>query len=342
MQKKIRSTRGSILIVALSVVMVGACASEEQDQGGGPTESEPVSIRFQLAWTASANAMEYIVADAMGFYEEEGLDVEVIESQDPTAAVGLVGSGEREMGVSYPPDIFLAAAEGVPVRGVWAQYQVNPLGIVSLSSTGIAGPADLAGKTIGLTPLPIDQLLFDVVLAEAGLTRGDMEVVDPGFNGGTLVGEGTLDGASGVPWFEVVGLRVAGEEPELLQYRDHGGLDFPFQTVIAHGDFADENPEAVAAFIRATIRAHEYAVENPGEAVDLVMGAYPQLDRAAQETMWREIIPLAESELTGEHNLGYLNIDQLQALADFLGEGGLLAEEVDAGAVFTNEFQPSD
>jgi putative hydroxymethylpyrimidine transport system substrate-binding protein len=336
-----------------AVALVAGCGGDDDDEAApAPAETqaeaeqpkEPVRIRYQLVWTASANATPVIVAERRGFYEEEGLDVEIRESQDPTAAIPLVGEGESQMGASYPPDIMLAAAKDVPVVAVQAQYQSNPLGIVSLEDgANIQTPEDMVGKRIGVTALPMDRAQFDVMLENAGIAKDDVEVVDPGFNGGTLVGEGRLDGASAVPWFEVVALKAAGEKPTLMEYRTNGGeIDFPFIVTMANADWAEDNADAIRAFVRATIRGHEYAVANPDEAVDLVVEAFPNLDRNVQEIMWQEVIPLTTSDLTEEQNIGYLDMEQLQGLEDFLSEHGLLERDVDVESIFTNEYQPSE
>jgi ABC-type nitrate/sulfonate/bicarbonate transport system substrate-binding protein len=111
---------------------------------------------------------------------------------------------------------------------------------------------------------------------------------------------------------------------------------------MANADWAEDNADAIRAFVRATIRGHEYAVANPDEAVDLVVEAFPNLDRNVQEIMWQEVIPLTTSDLTEEQNIGYLDMEQLQGLEDFLSEHGLLERDVDVESIFTNEYQPSE
>lgn len=342
------------LVAALALAAAGCGGGGEEAappaDEGAVTEEEATSpeeltpVKFQLVWTASANALPFIVAKGKGFYEEEGLDLEIFEAQDPTTVLPLVAEGERQIGVSYPPDIMIGASKGLPVVGIWAQYQVNPLGIVSLEDgANIRLPQDLIGKRIGVTTLPMDRAQFAAMLQTNGIEESQVEVVDPGFNGGTLVGEGKLDGASAVPWFETVGLKVAGENPVLMEYRSNGGqIDFPFIVALANQEFAEQNPDAVRAFVRASIRGHEHAVANPDEAIDILMEQYPQLDREVQEIMWQEVIPLAESELTREHDVGYFDMEQLARLADFLSKNGLLDEPVSAEDVFTNKYQPSD
>lgn len=306
-----------------------------------PTQAQDkTTIQYQQAFAPSAADLPLYTAQAKGFFEEEGIEVTIRSSQDAANAVTLVGIGDADIGISYPPDILLAHAKGIPVMGIWAKYQINPMGIVSLEDeANIATPADLKGKRIGLTPLPIDQTLFDAVLDNAGLTRDDVEIFNPGFNGGQMVGEKKLDGASAVPWYEVDQLKANGMKPVLMEYREHGGIDFPFMTLITNRDFAETNPEVLKAFLRALRKGFEYSKEHPQEALDFLIEAEPALNRASQELTMKTVAPMRETEATAEHGLGYLDIGELQQLADFLYARDLLEDEVDASDVFTNEYR---
>lgn len=299
-----------------------------------------VKLRYQQAFAPSAADLPLYTAAAKGFFKEEGLDIEIRRSQDATNAVSLVGAGDAQVGVSYPPDILLAVEKGLPLVAFYASYQVNPLGIVSLvDGANIRSVKDLAGKRIGLTPLPIDQLLFDAVIEKAGLTRKQLEIVNPGFNGGQMVGERKLDGASAVPWYEVDGLKSVGMQPTLLQYRDVGGIDFPFMTLIANKQFADRNPEQVKAFVRAYMKGHLYAKANPEESLEHLLKAVPTLDRKRQEAAAMTVAPLRESAATAANGPGFIEGPQLQRLADFLYERKLLQNKIDASTVFTNRYR---
>ncbi|MEO6032759.1 MAG: ABC transporter substrate-binding protein [Burkholderiaceae bacterium] len=299
-----------------------------------------IKLRYQQAFAPSAADMGLYTAAAKGYFKDEGIEVDIRRSQDASNAVFMVGAGEADIGASYPPDILLAADKGLSVLGIWAKFQVNPLGIVSLTDGANIGSAkDLAGKKIGLTPLPIDQLLFDFVLEKGGLTRKQLDIVNPGFNGGQMVGERKLDGASGVPWYEVAGLRTAGMNPKLLQYRDMGGLDFPFMAIIANGQYAKANAETLKGFLRALRKGEDYAKQHPAEGMDALLKAAPALDRKRQEATLAAVGPLREGPGTVSHGLGYLDMAQLQQLADFLYERKVLKTKVDAANVFTNRYR---
>lgn len=309
-------------------------------QSAQAADKPMANVKYQQAFAPSASDLPLYVAAAKGFFAAEGISVEIRGSQDATNAVSLVGAGDAQLGTSYPPDILLAAEKGLPVVAFYATYQVNPLGIVSLAKgANIRAVTDLVGKKIGLTPLPIDQLLFDAMLQKAGLNRKQMEIFNPGFNGGQMVGEGKLDGASGVPWYEIDGLKSVGMDPVLMQYRDFGGVDFPFMVLIANKPFAESHPQVVKGFVKAMTRGDEYVRAHPQEAIDILLKAVPTLDRKRQEAAMKTVAPLRESASATAHGAGWIDMAQIQGLANFLAERKLLGSRPNVSAVFTNSYR---
>lgn len=298
-------------------------------------------IRYQQAFAPSASDMALYVAAAKGYFAEENLQVDLRRSQDPANAVSLVSVGEAEIGMSYPPDVMLAVQKGMPLKAIWAWDQVNRFGIVSLASgANIRSPKELVGKRIGLTSLPIDQMLFDAMLEQAGLDRKQMEVVNPGFSGGDLVGERKLDGASGVPWYEVDGLKAAGHEPVLMAYADNGAPDFPFKVLVTNSQFAEKHPEVLKRFLRSVDKGVQFVKSHPQEALDILLEAVPTLNRQRQQTAAQTLADIRETAYTDKYGLGYVNVEQLQQLADFMQKRGILKSPLQASAVFTNDFRP--
>jgi ABC-type nitrate/sulfonate/bicarbonate transport system substrate-binding protein len=334
MSRTLRRTLSTLTrSIAMSVAIAGLAMTSAQ-------AADLVKLRFQQAFAPSASDAPLYVALAKGYFKDEGLDVEFRRSTDPSNAVSLVAAGEAQVGMSYPPDIMLAAEKGLPITGIYSWYQVNQFGIVSLADgANIRTPKDLVGKHIGLTSLPIDQLLFDAMLERAGITRAQMEVVNPGFSGGDLVGQRKLDGASGVPWYEVDGLKALDMKPVLMTYRDNGAPDFPFTVLIANTKYAQDNPATMKAYLRAVRKGMEYTKDHPEEALDILLTAVPTLHRKKQETAMRTIGPMRETALTASNGLGYVDLVQLQTLADFLHGRKALKTDMKASTVFTNAYR---
>lgn len=316
---------------AVLLLSAGLCASA--------AAAEPVKLRYQQAFAPSATDAPLFVAAAKGYFKDEGLEVDFQRSADPSNAVALVGAGEAQLGMSYPPDILIASEKGLPIKSVYAWLQTSPFGIVSLEDgANIQTPKDMIGKRIGLTSLSIDQMLFDAMIAKAGIKRSQIEIFNPGFSGGDLVGQHKLDGASGVPWYEVDALKQLGMKPHLMLYGKFGAPDFPFTSLIVNADYAKAHPDVIRGYLRAVRKAVEFTKAHPDEAVDIMVAKYPSLNADKQKVAIRTVAPLRESETTAKHGLGYFSMPQMQGLADFLLERGGLKTKVKASDVFTNDY----
>jgi ABC-type nitrate/sulfonate/bicarbonate transport system substrate-binding protein len=109
--------------------------------------------------------------------------------------------------------------------------------------------------------------------------------------------------------------------------------------VITSSDFAAENPNAVRAFVAATLAGLDYAAAHPEEAVDLYVSAHPELDRDTLLAQWKAAIPaLALKSDAGP--TGTQDESAWQTLHDWMIEVGLLTAPLDVTSALTNEFLP--
>jgi ABC-type nitrate/sulfonate/bicarbonate transport system substrate-binding protein len=109
-------------------------------------------------------------------------------------------------------------------------------------------------------------------------------------------------------------------------------------TYISNEDFIAGDPDTVERFLKAALRGIQYAIDNPEEAVEIVLQYAPQEDAEHQRFMLDTEIEGAYSRLTTENGLGWQTEEQWQALADTLLEFGALEKAVDVNEAFTNEF----
>lgn len=103
--------------------------------------------------------------------------------------------------------------------------------------------------------------------------------------------------------------------------------------------FAEENPDAVRRFVRASLRGLDYVIDNPEEAVEIT-SAIEGVSREHAE--WRIPVQntLSVSAETEVHGLGYMDLEKVQAMIDFLYEYGQIERSFDASEVIDNSFLP--
>ena len=128
-----------LLVVALALI-VAACGDDEPDK--------PTSVTFMLDWTPNTNHAGIYIAKAKGWYEDAGLDVEIVEP----GAGGVdqtVAAGAAHFGISVQENVIPAREQGLPVVAIAAVIEHNTSSLIALGDEGIEGPGDLAGKTYG-------------------------------------------------------------------------------------------------------------------------------------------------------------------------------------------------
>lgn len=301
--------------------------------GSGAT----MKISLALDWYPWGNHTGIFMALANGYFEEEGLDVDVQVPADPTTALQLVATGDDDFTISYQADVLYARSQGLEVQSIAALVQ-HPLNtIMALESSGIDDPADLEGKTVGVTGVPSDEAMLGVVLEDAGLSLDDVEVVNVGFDLMPSLLGGSVDAIIGGYYVhEAILAEQQGKPVVAMNVQDHGVPDY-YELLMVTGDaFAAEHPDAVDGFIRALQRGYEAAAADPTAAVDALMAAYPETAEEVERQGISLIVPLWTDD--GSVAWGTQTEERWQSYHDWLRETGLLEKDVDVNDAFTNEF----
>src|SRR5690606_30737067 len=139
--------------------------SGERQQSGEPQTLQKVKV--VLDWTPNTNHTGLYVAKAKGYWEERGLDVEIVMPPE-TGAEAMVASGAAEFGVSYQESVTLAREQEVPVVSVAAVIQHNTSGFASPADKNIREPKDFEGKRYGGWGSPVEQAVIESLMQEQG------------------------------------------------------------------------------------------------------------------------------------------------------------------------------
>ena len=161
--------------------------------------SDAARINLQLGWLASNGILGEVVAKRMGFYEEEGIELEVTPGGPGVDGVASVAAGRAECGqLSSSPSLMLARSAGIPVKAFAAGFQKHPFTYFSLESDPIRTPADMIGKTIATQPTAV--ILLRALLAQNGIAEDQVEVVKMGSDMNQLMtGQGPPRSPAGRP-----------------------------------------------------------------------------------------------------------------------------------------------
>lgn len=295
--------------------------------GAGFAQDDLVEVCFQSKWFPQAQFAGYFVAQDLGFYEEEGLSVEVLDggNVNPTVAVA---SGNCDFGTDWIANMLVQREQGLEVVQIAQIFQDSGYRMVTLSDSGIETFADLAGRQVGVWGLGNEFVSQAVFAAEDITSNLDPTVTDPDVEAvvyafdPSLVFPDEVEVASAMTYNELNQIVGLGFPLENLTVLDPADIDaqlledliFTTPELLASEDFKSSGlsgAEVAERFLRATIRGWEYAVENPAEAVDIVLSfcgdtcagsgstSSPEVHQAWQMDRVAELVKPSEDTVVG-------------------------------------------
>jgi putative hydroxymethylpyrimidine transport system substrate-binding protein len=318
-----------LLLAAFTSVLVIACSS-------GDGEAEDIVIT--LDWFPNANHAGIYEAVDKGYFEDAGLSVSVVPPADPAVILSLVASGESEFAMFYQPDLLQARSAGVPVVAVAGVVQKPLNSMMTLKSSGIERPSDLAGKKVGTPGLAWNEAMLTTMLEADGLTRDDVELIDVGYTLNQSLLSGTVDAVIGVYWtHELIVLENEGYPTNVLLPDDWAVPTYYELILVTSEETVRDRPEMVEKFVKAFLKGHEQAIDDPQGSIDTMLRLNPdaQIDEAVDRAGIELIVPLWES---AGNPVGSLAPERWSALADWMKAQGLLDDSVDPSEAYDASF----
>ena len=330
----LRCSLAFALLAALLVALVGCGGSSRSADSSGGLDK----VTLTLDWYPNADHAGIYAAQAEGYFEDAGLEVEIQQPSDPSAVLQLVAAGQSDFGVSYENEVTNAAARDVPVKSVMAIMQEPLNSIISLKEAGIASPEDLAGKKVGYAGQSFGSAVLDTVLREAGEDPSSVEKVNVGLDLRPALTSKRVDAIVDAYWnIEAVELAQEGFETNVIRLPEVGVPNYNELVVATSESYADENPDLVRRFVGALVEGHRYALENPESARDDLLAANEELDPEVAEETIGLTVPLFEAR---DGRVGYQDPEEWRAYVDWAVENDVLPGPVEVDEVMTNEFLP--
>ena len=322
---------------ALGGVLRGRHGSVVGAVPAGAQGGEAVSVG--LDWYPNANHAGLFLAQARGGFAAAGFAVDLFTPPDPTTVLATVGAGRDTFGISYQTDVLLARAAGVPVVSVAALVQ-HPLQVVmSLAERGIDRPADLVGRIVGYPGIPSQEQFLATMLEADGAALDDIELVNVGFDLIPAVISGRVDAVMGAyVTHETILAEREGYPVATLRVQDWGVPDYYELVLVASEATVADRPDLVAAFLGAARLGYGAAAAEQDAALDALVAASPDLDRAVEA---EGLVLLAPLWTDGVPAFGVQAAERWDAYAAWMVGRGLLPADVDIAAAWTGALLPT-
>jgi len=288
---------------------------------GPAMAADGYKIRMQLGWLASNGILGEVMADKLGYFAEEGLELEIVPGGPNVDGVASVASGANNFAsISSSPSLMLARSAGLPIKCVAAGYQQHPFTYFSLKGNPIREPKDMIGKKIGTQGTA--QILLRAMLAKNGISENDVEVVVMGGDMAALK-SGQVDAVTG--WKTNVGaLSVLGDERVDMMLWD-AGIQLYANPYYTTDKELDQNGDKITSTIRAVARGWGAAHADPAAAVQALVERFPNLDHASEMKAVELVLGFSFNEKTATHGWGQMDADNWQAQIDSYANLGQFA-----------------
>jgi NitT/TauT family transport system substrate-binding protein len=296
-----------------------------------------------LDWQALGRHAGFFTAKAKGFYEREGLDVDIQRGYGAADSVKRVAAGDSAFAFGDYGSLILARSEGIQVKAIAMIYARGPYVLWTRKDANIASPKDLPGKSIGSPAGASVRLLFPAFASAVGFDANSVKWVTVDASGlypllfsGQV--QAIVDYELGWP---TISKRAAeagiGLAP--LKFADYG-FDIYSNAILTTDETLKNKPDLARKFVKASLEGMRVAFADPAAAGEIMKKAFPMLDAetAAQEV--GIVRTLAESGDAKQHGLGFISPAKAELTKKIVVQTYNIKTDVPVDDTFSNDFLP--
>ena len=270
-----------------------------------------------LDWFVNPDHGPVIVAQAKGYFADQGLEVEIVAPADPSDPPKLVAAGKADLAISYQPSQHLQVAEGLPLLRV-GTLVATPLNCLLVLKEGpIQTIADLEGRKIGFSVAGVEEALLTAVLGNHGVSLDSVELVNVNWSLSPSLMSRQVDAVIGAfRNFELNQMEIEGVEGRCFFVEEEGVPTYDGLIYVANSESMDIMK--IRRFLRATELATQFIINHPQESWEIFRSTSAELDDELNAKAWVDTLP--RFALRPEA----LDAGRYERFERFLSEAGLI------------------
>ena len=327
----------SVAILAAAAVALGGCTSASSSSG----EGNLTHVSFGIGSPMGAGSAPFAVAEALGYFKEEGIDFEYVNFNDAAPILQGVASGELQLAGMPTEPMWQTMERGGDIQLVYSYIRAQTGSIAVLANSGINSLQDLRGASIGQSSLGSTNLLLsNAILAGAGLKENvDFNNVSVGTGAAALHALQTGQVRALSLWdTEYAGFESSGAK---LRYFTTDQVASLFgNTFFTKGSTFKQNAGLIARFGRAVAKATLFTATNPEAALRLMYRQYPDTRLAGTSEdkqlagdlviLKRRLEVLTAGDPQANHTWGGLTDGAVSNWVDYARQSGTIKSGIDA------------
>ncbi len=338
--------RRGALIIGAAVVMSAAVAcgssspSGSSSGGSGTGTKATTNLNVLLDWFPNPDHIALYLAQKDGDFTKQHLNVTFQSPSNSTDALKLVSLGQVPLAISYEPETITAATDGLNVAAVAAMIPTSLNSLIISGKSGVSGPGQLAGKTVGTDGDPVNTQMLKTVLKKYNLSLSQIKLVT--VNEGlvpAMVSNKVSAIISGYRNVEGIQLGTYGLKPEVYPVDTQGVPNYDELIIIANKSKLASDPAyrtMVREFLAGLGQGAAAAVASPAAALTALSPVAKGYSPALLKKMVYATAPL----LKNPAGFGAMSVSQWQSFANWMKSDGLITKSVQASSVVNTSLLP--
>ena len=352
-----RNRRRISVVAALAfVAIVAAACSNSSDNSGnssppastsgatgsGSAAPTPASLTVELDWVPNPDHVGLYYAQEKGYFSDAGLTVEFRPPSNAADPIKLVGLNKVDLSITYQPEMFYGQQNELPVMAVATVVPVPLNSMIVAPGETVTSLDQISGKSVGVTGIPSDDAFYTTMLKTAGLTAGDVEKVNVGFNLVPSILSNKVDAIIG-GYRNVEAIQIeqeSGTKPTVFPADELGVPSYAELVVAANSDRLQSDPayaDAVTRFVAVLVKGTDAAIADPTGATDVMKQVTQYEPKFLDESVPYTLTLLTPASGT---KTGCIDVANWQSYGDWMQTNELITGTPDASAIATDQYMP--
>ena len=247
-------------------------------------------LTLVLDWYINPDHAPIMVAEHIGAFKAQGLDVKIVPPSDPALPPRLVASGQADLAITYQPQVHFFADEGLPLVRVGTLIN-SPLNTIIALDKRIKTPADLKWKKVGYSVSGIEQATLATMAQHDHIDPQSIKLINVNFQLTSALLAGQVDAViGGYRNIEALELKLQGKDPQVMNVEDFGVPAYDELVIVANRD--EIHAAKIKKFLVALQEGVAYLRAHPQETWQAFAAAHPELNTELNQQAWQQTAPL--------------------------------------------------
>jgi len=265
----------TVVLVLLAAAFVASASGAKEE---ATAEGELKKATLRLNWKITGPHTAYYLGHHKGFFEDEGIDMEIMEGSGSGTAAQLVANRQDTFGLADAAALIPLVEKGLPIKCVGMITPKTSLAVIARKDSGIRTLQDLEGKSLAVTAGDSLTQIWPAVVAANNLDESKINLVYVDAAAKVpVVLEKKADALLGSSADQFFILQGKGVPAVAIEFADNG-VNVLNLGLWVHKDLIEEDPEIIEACLRAVKRSYEALKVETDLGVKLLVEAKPELD----------------------------------------------------------------